>query len=52
MQGPTTSKVHEKQTMDTRTNVVNDLPTTLSQTIPINCEYNPLEFYSPTNQVV
>jgi hypothetical protein len=38
--------------MDTRTNVVNDLPITPSQTIPINYESNPLEFYSPIGQVV
>jgi hypothetical protein len=34
------------------TSVVNDFPTTPSQTIPVNYECNPLKFNFPTGQVV
>jgi len=52
MQGPTTSKVQEKQVMDNGINVVNDLHPAPSQTIIINYEFDPLEFDSPTCQVI
>jgi hypothetical protein len=51
MQGLATSKMQEKQTMD-GTCVVNDLHLAPSQTILINCEFDPLKFNSPIGQVV
>jgi hypothetical protein len=38
--------------MDNGTGVVNDLHLAPSQTIPINCEYDPLKFNSSTIQIV
>ncbi len=52
MHGLATFKMQEKQVMDNGTNVVNDSHIAPSPIVLIDYEFDPLEFNSPTSQVV